>query len=75
MTPGQRRAHAHFLRNEAADYRRMAASPDALPSSRKRWLDVADRMEDDANWYDASASRGEITVEYSDITRFAEAAE
>lgn len=67
MTPGQRRAHAHHLRHEADDLRRMAASHETMPHWRKKWLDDADRFEEDADWFDASASRGEITVEYSVI--------
>lgn len=74
-TPGERRAHARFLHDTAADYRRMAASDDVMPHWRKKWLSDADRMDEDADWYEASACCGEIEVEYEEITKFREAAE
>lgn len=73
MTPGQRRAHARFLRDEAYDLRRMA-SETSIRHWRDKWMKDADRCEEDADWYDASANRGEITVEYSH-TDYREAAE
>lgn len=56
MTPGQRIAHAHFLRDGAADYRRKAAAPDVMAHWRRKWLDDADRMDEDAEWFAASTA-------------------
>lgn len=75
MTPGKRRAFAYFLRETAAQKRHMAASSDATAYWRRHWLDDADRMEEDAEWYEQSAGRGEIEVEYLDITQFQDAAQ
>ena len=73
-TPGRRRAHAHFLREEAADLRRMAADT-SIRHWRDKWMKDADRCEEDADWYDSSASWGETSVEYTRIEPLMEAAE
>lgn len=74
MTPGQSRSHARFLRDMAAEKRRMAADPDARPYWRRFWLNDADRMDEEADWHDQRAGRGEIEVEYQ-IIEYKEAAE
>jgi muconolactone delta-isomerase len=74
MTPGQYRSHARFLRDEASDLRRMAAGT-PIRHWRDKWIRDADRCEEDAAWYDQAAGRGEIEVEYVDVTHYAEAAE
>lgn len=73
-TPGKRRAHARSLRDEAADLRRMAAGT-TIHHWRDKWMKDADRCEEDADWYEASAARGEIVVEYTRIEPYREAAE
>lgn len=75
MTPGQSRAHARFLRDMAAEKRRMAADPNAMPHWRRFWLNDADRLDDTADWHDQRAGRGEITVEYEVLEPLMEAAE
>lgn len=66
-TPGERRAHARYLHSLAAEKRRMAANPDATAHWRKHWLADADRLDEDADWFEASAGRGEISTEYTII--------
>lgn len=75
MTPGESRAHARFLRDMAAEKRRMAADPHAMPHWRRFWLNDADRLDDTADWHDQRAGRGEIAVEYQITKHMMEAAQ
>jgi hypothetical protein len=66
MTPGEWRHFARKARSEAADLRRMSAETD-IRHWKDKWLKDADKREDDADFYDGLASRGEITIDYEVI--------
>lgn len=72
-TPGMLRHFAARARHDAQDYRIMAHN--ASDALRKRYYDkCANDREDDAEFYEMKAARGEITTEYH-VNTFAEAAE
>lgn len=73
-TPGQLRQFAAKARSEAQDYRQWAHTA-TDPHRKRRYEQWADDREEHANWYLNRAERGEITVEYSTIQPYAEAAE
>lgn len=73
-TPGSLRQFATQARHDARDYRHWAHET-TDPIKKRRYEQWAEDREDSATWYESVASRGEIVVEYQDVTRFQEAAE
>jgi hypothetical protein len=73
-TPGQLRMYEAQARRDSVDYRQWAH--EATDPARKRYFErCAENREDDATYYADLAGRGEITVDYVDLTHYAEAAE
>jgi hypothetical protein len=66
VSPGVLRQCARKAREEAADYRRMSHETD-IRHWKDKWLKDADKREDDADFYDGLASRGEISIDYEVI--------
>lgn len=73
-SPGQLRQFAKTAREQAKDYRRQSHET-TIHFWKEKWLRDADKREDDADFYDELASRGEIEVDYEIITPFMEAAQ
>lgn len=73
-SPGEFRQFARKARDEAADYRRMSHET-TIHHWKVKWLNDADKRDDDASWYENQASRGEIEVDYQILEPIREAAE
>jgi hypothetical protein len=73
-TPGMLRQFSAQARRDSVDYRHWAH--ETTDPVRKRYFErCADNREDDAAYYADLAGRGEITVEYTRIEPYKEAAE
>lgn len=73
-TPGTLRQFAAQADKDIADYQQWAHSA-TDPQMKRYYLRCAENREDDARWYREVASRGEIEVEFTEMTSFKEAAE
>lgn len=73
-TPGSLRQFAAKARSEAQDYRQWAHTA-TDPVRKRRYEQWADDRDEHADFYLQRAEQGEISVEYSVINTYAEAAE